>query len=59
MRNPVRQMFRVNQTFTWLREPLLRRLPDKRIVLFHNPSVKDFTDTSNHESRSPNQPRAA
>lgn len=28
MRNPVRQIFRVNQTFTWLREPLLRRLPD-------------------------------
>jgi hypothetical protein len=28
MRNPVRQIFRVNQTFKWLREPLLRRLPD-------------------------------
>jgi hypothetical protein len=27
-RGTVRQIFRVNQTFTWLREPLLRRLPD-------------------------------
>jgi hypothetical protein len=28
MKNPVRQIFRLNQTYTWLREPLLRRLPD-------------------------------
>ena len=81
MKAQSRQIFRVNQTYTWLREPLLRRLPDgslccvfftggagdghayptgipnpgskprlinlpdKRIVLFHNPSEKDFTDT--------------